>query len=497
MRESRFLIAALIALSLSLFGCGDDDDDGLTEPPSDVGIVLGAPNGGELVQPGSTLDVTWTAFPNKNMGTVTAVDIEYIHDDAQNYITVATDVSPESPYSWTVPNENLFGVKVKVTAKDDAGNSDSDESEKVFGIVTHSTRNYVTSSVCQNCHVDQWDDLFMSGHPYKINKVVNGMPPTYPFSDVPNPPTGFSWNNVTYVIGGYGWKARFMDENGYIITDGWNGVTAQYNLPRTDLDVDEEWVPYHSGDTAPKPYTCGTCHTTGWQDFEDNGGVNQDGLEGILGTWEEAGVTCEACHGPGGMHVASKNRAQITVDQNSTLCGSCHFRDTNHGILASGGFIRHHEQYDEMISAKHSGLNCISCHDPHIGVRYGHADQGGIKVDCASCHPGEASVLNHTAGSPECIDCHMPRATKSARKVHDFEGDVRTHIFKIRTDPVSRDSMFYNDEGATFSHGYVTLDFACYTCHKDPASGMGGSASEKTLESLAEMAVGIHTASGK
>ena len=28
---------------------------------------------------------------------------------------------------------------------------------------------------------------------------------------------------VIYVIGGYGWKARFIDPNGYIITDGVDG----------------------------------------------------------------------------------------------------------------------------------------------------------------------------------------------------------------------------------------------------------------------------------
>lgn len=139
-----------------------------------------------------------------------------------------------------------------------------------------SPRGYVTSSVCANCHEDNYNEVKVSGHPYKINKVVDGQAPTYPFSSVPNPPDGFTWNDITYVIGGYGWKARFMDKDGYILTDGLTGVLVQYNIPRADLadGLPASWSAYHSNDTEPKPYNCGKCHTTGWQSVDDNGGVH-------------------------------------------------------------------------------------------------------------------------------------------------------------------------------------------------------------------------------
>ena len=35
---------------------------------------------------------------------------------------------------------------------------------------------------------------------------------------------------VTYVIGGYGWKANYLDLDGYVATDGVNNVNTQYNL---------------------------------------------------------------------------------------------------------------------------------------------------------------------------------------------------------------------------------------------------------------------------
>jgi hypothetical protein len=251
-------------------------------------------------------------------------------------------------------------------------------------------------------------------------------------------------------------------------------------------------VDYHATDTAPKPYTCGACHTTGWQTTADNGGVNQDGLEGILGTWEETGITCEQCHTPGVNHVVSQSAADINIDESKELCGSCHFRDVNHNIEASGGFIRHHEQFDELIASPHQERNCIDCHEAHIGVRYGNAAAGGIVATCESCHSNITS--NAHIVPVDCENCHMGRATKSARAVHTFEGDVRTHLFRIKTDAVGKDDMFFVDptSGKTFTRGYITLDIACYSCHTDPITMEGGGGSQRTLAQLSARATGIH-----
>ena len=51
-----------------------------------------------------------------------------------------------------------------------------------------------------------------------MSKVVDGKAPTYPNSKVPKPPEGFAWEDISYVIGGFGWKALFTDKDGYIIT---------------------------------------------------------------------------------------------------------------------------------------------------------------------------------------------------------------------------------------------------------------------------------------
>ena len=487
--KSALIVTAAFALVLPLSGCSDDDDDPIgldNDPPA---VLLTAPGGGELVMPGGTFEITWET---EDTGGIDDVTLTYTADDVDDPVEIASGLPASGAYTWTVPDEVLYGVRVDVTVTDSGGEVDSDDSDGIFAIVAASERGYVTSSTCQDCHAQRYDDLFQSGHPYKLNEV-DGSAPTYPNSTVPSPPTGYAWNDITYVIGGYGWKARFLDDEGYIITTGFNGVDPQYNLPRPDLDTpNAEWVSYSSTNPERKPYTCGTCHTTGWQTDAENGGVNQDGLPGIKGTWEEAGIQCEACHGAGGNHVATKMAADITVDRNAELCGGCHFRDTNHRILASPPYIKHHEQYDEMIAGPHANLGCTTCHDPHKGVRYGNAAAGGILQDCQSCH-GSVEVVNHpTAAS--CTDCHMSRASKSARTTGDFRGDVQTHIFRINTDPVGRDAMFVEEDGQTYAQEFVTLDYACYGCHKDE-SGLGGPNSTRTLEELSAAAVNIHGSS--
>ena len=78
---------------------------------------------------------------------------------------------------------------------------------------------YVGSQACQRCHEAIYDGFMKTGHAHMVNRVVQAdKPPAYPFSAVTEPPDGHTWDDVTYVLGGYGWKARFLGRNGYLIT---------------------------------------------------------------------------------------------------------------------------------------------------------------------------------------------------------------------------------------------------------------------------------------
>jgi hypothetical protein len=130
---------------------------------------------------------------------------------------------------------------------------------------------YAGSEACKTCHADQHSDWKQSGHPYKIQKLLDGNPPVYPVlsahksvgsqvdytlnSGVPNVPEGLAWSDIGFVLGGYHSNARFLDKEGYLIL----GANRQYNLPTN------KWVNYTQADPgkASYSYSCYRCHTTG------------------------------------------------------------------------------------------------------------------------------------------------------------------------------------------------------------------------------------------
>ncbi len=344
---------------------------------------------------------------------------------------------------------------------------------------------YVGSDTCAGCHTEIAEVFNRSGHAYKLNPVVNGEPPEYPFTQVSDPPEGYTWDDIIYVIGGYNWKARFINTEGYIITDapgesGNTEYTSQYNFANPIVGTDAGWVTYHAGEEN-KPYNCGRCHTTG---YSPEG--NQDGLPGLAGTWAEPGVKCERCHGPGGQHASNPQGVQMMVDRDPELCGQCHLRGAPEEVNASGGFIRHHEQYEEIFQSRHITLRCVTCHNPHAGVVQLRED--GVqttRTTCESCHFQQAKYQDSQVhpNIAECIDCHMPRFVRSAVGDADkFTGDIRSHLMAIDPDQVGQ---FTEDGSVALSQ--ISLDFACRSCHVE-----GGIASVRSDQELADKATGYH-----
>lgn len=346
------------------------------------------------------------------------------------------------------------------------------------------SQSYVGSERCGECHEDLYSTFILSGHPYKLTKIENGQSPTFPYDamtgGVTQPPEGYTWDDITYVIGGFGWKARFIGTDGYIITGDETAVT-QYNFANEAVGAPAGWVAYHAGEQ--KPYDCGACHTTG---YAPQG--HQDNLEGIVGTWEFPGIQCEACHGPGSRHAEDPRGVRMVVERASQLCGECHIRGNPAQIDAENGFAKHHEQFEDLYNSRHFALACIDCHDPHASSVF--ADEelnptAGIRQQCETCHWQQEAVQNNRLHlGVECVDCHMPPMAFSAQGDLDiFTADVRSHQFSINPNP---EAPQFNEDG-TLVMPYITLQYACGHCHN------GKVGSEQSLEDLAAMANGYHT----
>lgn len=344
---------------------------------------------------------------------------------------------------------------------------------------------YVGDQVCAGCHSEIYDVYIKSGHPWIMNKIVEGAAPDYPYTEVQEVPSGYTWNDISYTIGGFNWRALFVDQEGYIITDapGVSGNTEygnQWNFENERLDLDAAWVGFHPGEDN-LIMDCGVCHTTGY-----SSGGNQDGLPGFVGTWKQEGVRCEACHGPGGNHMSNPQGIAMEIERDGELCGKCHVNESVEIVDVTDGFIESNEQYGELFQSKHLVMDCVICHDPHSGVAQLEAnDQQTTRTQCENCHYRQAQYQNneiHTSLKLACTTCHMPYITKTAWGVPEkFSADTRTHLFAINPTQIGQ---FTEDGTASLSE--VGLDFACRQCH---GAGLG---MPKTDEELLEGARGYH-----
>lgn len=364
---------------------------------------------------------------------------------------------------------------------------------------TNGGASYVTTAVCSPCHFNIVQQQDLTGHRHMLNPIISG-PPVYPpqatRAGVPNPPAGFAWGDISFVIGGYLHLANFVDSQGFLLTDGTAGVNTRWDLAWPPTQAPAQFASFLPTQATPLPYTfdCFRCHTTG-----PGSTGHQMGLPGIQGTFVQPGIQCEACHGPGSNHVPDPPR-NIYVNPTAAFCGQCHSRQPAGPVLAAGGFILHEQQYSELKTSPHAPMQCVTCHNPHASPNYDPAN--ALVNDCLNCHSDQNMALHAgkvlTVGTYTetltCHSCHMPYATVAATSTvinGGRFGNVRTHIFRI--DPSAADfTTMFSNTGDTLStdpsgQAALTLDFVCLRCHNG-----AGNAFALNLQQASNIATGIH-----
>lgn len=383
------------------------------------------------------------------------------------------------------------GCSVTWTPSDDGGGLPGNRTDP-----TNGGASYVGSAACAACHADVAARHALHGHA-RILSRIEGLPPAFPETasrvGVPAPPDGYDWTDVAYVIGGYTKKANFIDKFGFVIPSGSTDAPAQWNLafPPTGSAAGFANVEGGASEPAEYAYDCFRCHVTGAAAGAEDTPPHQDNRPGILGTWAEAGVQCESCHGPGSRHFTADGQdvqvlpsAIFVSSQPSATCGSCHSRTDDAARLEGDeGFVASYQQYSELLaSGGHASFGCATCHDPHVSVAYDRTN--AFRNACTDCHAdqnmGKHAGKVFTRGDYTevltCESCHMPFAGKSASSATaevvgelGRMGDTRTHIFRIDSSSVTYTDMFTEDlaEVRTDAAGRaaVTLDFVCLRCH--------------------------------
>jgi hypothetical protein len=222
-------------------------------------------------------------------------------------------------------------------------------------------------------------------------------------------------------------------------------------------DVDEKLDPHDelhwTGVAQRWNNMCADCHTTNLQkNFDDKTAKYQT-------TFSEIDVSCEACHGPGSLHVEIAQTKGLFWDRHHgyglaklkdkhsskaqlDTCFQCHSRRSRivkpeyrpgtdyyehfgNELLVENTYFADGQVMDEVyvhgsfIQSKmyHKNIRCTDCHDPHT-ARLKH---DGNKV-CTSCHEHPAGKYdspahhrhNTNGKGASCVECHMPETTYMA-----------------------------------------------------------------------------------
>jgi Cytochrome c554 and c-prime len=166
------------------------------------------------------------------------------------------------------------------------------------------------------------------------------------------------------------------------------------------------------------------------------------------------GVSCEACHGPGGKHAAQMqaqifaagapqyeesdklifNPGQLNANDSVDFCGACHSTWWDVRLSGSAG-------KDELLSPPYrlvgskcwakgdARLTCVACHDPH-GPRVREVESYDSK--CLACHvtAGKSSddhpVRTCSVAKSKCVSCHMPKV-----ELPNFHHEFTDHRIRI------------------------------------------------------------------
>ncbi len=259
-----------------------------------------------------------------------------------------------------------------------------------------------------------------------------------------------AWDSRPNYEGGQRWYHLYESEN----------VRAGHPLHWTGV--------YHNWNAS-----CAECHSTSLKKgFDSKSGVYKT-------TYEQIDVGCEACHGPGSVHVQLALNKAISPDQSGLdvkldgrgtwlwenkesiakrqvklrtnaqidTCGRCHSRrgtlgEYHHGqslldthqlslieepLYWPDGQIREEVYvYGSFVQSKmhQAGVVCTNCHNPHSNQLLA---EGNLL--CAQCHqPTQFDRYEHHHHEPDsagsfCVNCHMPHQTYmgvDARRDHSM-----------------------------------------------------------------------------
>ncbi len=298
-------------------------------------------------------------------------------------------------------------------------------------------REYVGTQECAACHRDLTEFHVDTAHAQALNNIQTDKTSLladfsqntdirtllFPGEDTARP---FTADDISYAIGSGKYTQRYL----YALNDNTFMVfPAEWNV------LEEKWQPFILGETWPdSAYNwttqCAYCHTTNLN-LEQN-------------TWAEDGVQCEACHGPGSVHldageandrILTKRKrtaleSSIELGLDPATCGQCHSRGT--GAAHGNPFPTDYQPGDPLLDRETFDL--VSIRSAVHWWSTGQASQPNMQFNewVTTVH-AEAflTVAQHPDFTPGCLTCHnstFSRAVQIANRIEAEDDRERIDI---------------------------------------------------------------------
>jgi hypothetical protein len=310
--------------------------------------------------------------------------------------------------------------------------------------------NYAGSAACAECHagisrsqqqsemaqtlipatqskIAAYSDkrITVDGFVYQILKTPEGMAFTLPESKDPaSHPLIWAFGSGAISQVYFTPEASSANESHFSYFDGTHGfdvTPAQPTLigaPPGPATLSADAAHKEVGRIVPMAETrrCFACHAANI--------ATEGAIKGVI-----AGVTCEACHGPGGDHVAAMlaglpggslvmNPARLRPVDQADYCGACHATSIDVQLSGSMGLpsVRFPAYRLENSACWRNDprIQCTACHDPHQPLSH---DTAFYDERCLACHQKELAAkpdASHPGracptSTKDCVSCHMPK----------------------------------------------------------------------------------------
>jgi predicted CXXCH cytochrome family protein len=212
---------------------------------------------------------------------------------------------------------------------------------------------------------------------------------------------------------------------------------------------------------------CADCHSTNLQKNYD---VATDSFDT---TWSEIDVSCEACHGPGSLHLAWAEidpMARPSIEDYGLVVNTAGLdRDTQlPSLLAEGtyhvdGQIREEVYvWGSFVQSKmyQNGVWCSDCHDAHSLAL--HKEGNDLCLQCHQAatfdayehHFHQKTVDGQPSDGALCVKCHMP---EQPFMVIDYRAD---HSIRVPRPDLTKDLGVPNACGQSGCHDDQTVDWS-------------------------------------